>query len=97
MKRKNDSVTLSTVNKEVVREPRRFKPGAVRGFPLTSTRFGAVIGLLWILPLLLVFHGVWNVPLTLVIVDAAWHVVEEGVAGVVIAFVYGAGAAASSE
>ncbi len=62
-----------------------------------GARFGAVIGLLWILPLLLVFHGVWNVPLTLVIVDTAWHVIEEGLAGIAIAFVYGTGTAASSE
>ncbi len=52
-------------------------------------RFGALIGLIWILPVSLIFHGVWDLPLTGVIVDSAWHVVEEGIAGIAIAFVYG--------
>ncbi len=52
-------------------------------------RFGALIGLIWILPVSLIFHGVWNLPLTGVIVDSAWHVVEEGIAGIAIALVYG--------
>ncbi len=52
-------------------------------------RFGAVIGLIWILPLSVILHGVWNYPLTAVIVDSAWHVVEEGIAGIGIALVYG--------
>ena len=42
-------------------------------------------------------HGIWNLPLPVTLVDAAWHVVENGLAGIVIAFVYGAGATASSE
>ena len=52
-------------------------------------RFGALIGLIWILPLSVILHGVWNLPLTGVIVDSAWHVVEEGVGGIAIARVYG--------
>jgi len=52
-------------------------------------RFGALIGLIWILPLSVILHGVWNLPLTGVIVDSAWHVVEEGIAGIGIALVYG--------
>ena len=52
-------------------------------------RFGALIGLIWILPLSMIFHGVWNLPLTGVIVDSAWHVVEEGIAGIAIGLVYG--------
>ncbi len=52
-------------------------------------RFGALIGLIWILPVSVIFHGVWNYPLTGVIVDSAWHVVEEGMAGIAIALVYG--------
>ena len=72
--------------------------GYTGGSPVKEgARFGAFIVILWILPLLLIFHVVWNVSLTLVIVDAAWHVVEEGLAGIAIAFVYGAGTEASSE
>jgi len=52
-------------------------------------RFGALIGLIWILPWSLNIHGLWNLPLTVVIVDSAWRVVEEGIAGIVIALVYG--------
>ncbi len=59
-------------------------------------RFGALVGLIWVLPLSLIFSGVWNYPLVSVIVDSAWHIVEQGVVGIVIAFIYGT-AAASSE
>lgn len=54
-------------------------------------RFGAVIGIIWALPMQLVFHGIWNLPLSGVLVDSAWHVVEQGVGGIVIAYVYGTG------
>ena len=52
-------------------------------------RFGAMIGLIWVLPISVVDHGLHNLPLTLVIVDSAWHVVQEGIGGIVIALVYG--------
>ncbi len=52
-------------------------------------RFGALIGLIWVLPSTVVLHGLWNVPLTTVMVDPAWHVVEEGIGGIAIALVYG--------
>ncbi len=59
-------------------------------------RFGALVGLIWVLPVSLIFSGAWNYPLVAVIVDSAWHIVEQGVVGIVIAFIYGT-AAASSE
>ena len=59
-------------------------------------RFGILIGLLWTLPLQLVFHGLLNLGLTGGLVDAGWHVVEQGVGGIIIAMVYGAGAASES-
>ncbi|OGU60618.1 MAG: hypothetical protein A2455_07340 [Ignavibacteria bacterium RIFOXYC2_FULL_35_16] len=52
-------------------------------------RFGAIIGLIWLLPWSVMMHGLWNYPLAGVIVDSAWHVVEEGVGGIVIGLVYG--------
>ncbi len=52
-------------------------------------RFGALIGLIWILPWSVIIHGLWNYPLAGVIVDSAWRVVEEGIAGIGIALVYG--------
>ena len=54
-------------------------------------RFGALIGLIWILPWSLIIHGIWKYPLLSVIVDSAWHIVEEGVAGIVIGVIYGTG------
>ncbi len=52
-------------------------------------RFGALIGLIWILPWSVIIHGLWNYPLAGVIVDSAWRVIEEGIAGIGIALVYG--------
>ena len=37
----------------------------------------------------LVIHGIWNYPLASLIVDSAWHVVEQGIAGIIIALIYG--------
>ena len=60
-------------------------------------RFGALVGLIWILPFSLILHGIINISLVAVIVDAGWHIVQEGLAGIVLAFIYGSGAAATSE
>lgn len=54
-------------------------------------RFGAVIGIIWALPMQLVFHGLWNYPLSGVLVDSAWHVFEQGLGGIVIAYIFGTG------
>ena len=59
-------------------------------------RFGILIGLLWILPLQLVLHALLNTGLTGALVDAGWHVVEQGVGGIIIAMVYGEGAVSES-
>ena len=59
-------------------------------------RFGALVGLIWVLPVSSMCSGVCNYPLVAVIVDSAWHIVEQGVVGIVIALIYGT-AAASSE
>ena len=52
-------------------------------------RFGAVIGLIWILPWSVIIYGIWNLPLAVVLVDSAWHVVEEGLAGLAVGLIYG--------
>ena len=59
-------------------------------------RFGAFMGLVAFLPLNLIFYGTLNVTLAGALVDAGWHMVEEGVGGVIIAMVYGSGAAPDS-
>ncbi len=52
-------------------------------------RFGALFGLIWILPWSLIIVGIWNVSFAGVAVDALWHVVEEGIAGIAVAYAYG--------
>jgi hypothetical protein len=52
-------------------------------------RFGVLIGLVAWLPTNLILHGVWNNPLAAALVDSVWHVVEQGIGGIVIALVYG--------
>ena len=52
-------------------------------------KFGAMIGLLWWLPTQLVLYGALEGPLSIVLVDGGWHLVEEGLAGIALAMVYG--------
>lgn len=66
-----------------------FPIGAKGGPPVAEGfRFGAVIGLLWVLPWSLIIVGIWNVGLTVVLVDSGWHVVEQGIAGIGVAYAY---------
>ena len=60
-------------------------------------RFGILIGLLWVLPHGLISHATENITLTGIIVDAIWHVVEEGAGGIAVAMVYGAPVAEAAE
>jgi len=53
---------------------------------LTGMIFGAVIGLLWVFPHELAMAGAHAKPLTYVFKNAAWHIVEQGIGGIVIAF-----------
>lgn len=53
-------------------------------------RFGVLIGILWVLPNSLVLYGATNSGTrALILVDTIWHIVEQGVGGVVIATIYG--------
>ena len=56
---------------------------------IEGLKFGVLMGLLWILPLGVVLFGVMESSGTLLIVDAVWHVVEQGIGGIVIGLVYG--------
>jgi len=51
-------------------------------------RFGVVIGLLWILLYNVIMIGVMGTAKTLVVVDALWHIFEQGIGGIVIGYVY---------
>ncbi len=66
-----------------------YPQGYKGGSPLKEgLRFGVVIGLLWILPYNVIMIGVMGTAKTLVVVDALWHIVEQGVGGIVIGYVY---------
>jgi hypothetical protein len=56
---------------------------------IEGLKFGILMGLLWILPLSLVLYGVMGGSGTVIIVDVIWHVVEQGIGGIVIGLVYG--------
>ncbi len=66
--------------------PMGYKGGA----PITEgARFGAIIGLLWILPWSVIISGIWDMAFSTILVDAAWHVIEEGLGGIAVGLVYG--------
>ncbi len=52
-------------------------------------RFGVVIGLVAWFTTNLILHAVWKNTLAAALVDSVWHVVEQGIGGIVIALVYG--------
>ncbi|MEW5979907.1 MAG: hypothetical protein AB1898_29270 [Acidobacteriota bacterium] len=56
---------------------------------LRGLLFGMIIGLLWMLPMSLVLHGVYNLPGMALLLDTAWALIEQGLGGVVIAVIYG--------
>ena len=61
-------------------------------------KFGVLVGLVWILPLSLILYAVSkDFSLNVLIVDALWHLVEEGAGGAVIGLVYGRNADSSRE
>ena len=67
-----------------------YPKGYEGGSPITEgLKFGAVIGLLWWFPTQLVLYGVLDGPFSMVLVDGAWHLVEEGLAGAALGLVYG--------
>ena len=75
-----------------------YPKGYQGGTPVTEgLKFGIVIGLLWILPVSVVLSGViTGYSGKLLIVDSVWHIVEQGIGGIVIGLVYGSGAEETS-
>ena len=70
--------------------PKMYTKGYEGHAPLgEGLKFGAIIGLLWWLPTNLVLYGVTESPFSLVIVDSAWHVVEEALGGAALGLVSG--------
>lgn len=61
-------------------------------------RFGVIMGLLWVLPHGVVLHGVeYGATGKLILVDAAWHLVEQGIGGIVMALTLWVGVRGGSE
>ena len=52
-------------------------------------KFGAIMGLLWVFPHELAMAGAHGESIAYVFKNAAWHIVEQGVGGMVIGTVYG--------
>ncbi len=66
-----------------------FPLGYKGGSPVKEgLRFGAIIGLLWFLPFNVIMIGVIGKSGTLVVVDGLWRMVEQGIGGIVIGYVY---------
>ena len=51
-------------------------------------RFGIIIGLLWVFPHGLAMAGAHDESISYVFKNAAWHMVEQGAGGIVIAYVF---------
>ena len=67
-----------------------YPKGYAGGSPIAEgLKFGAIIGLLWWFPTNLVLYGAFDGPFSIVLVDGAWHLVEEGLAGIALGLVYG--------
>ena len=46
--------------------------------------FGATFGLAATLPLYLILYGRWEISMAYILVDSAWHLVEQGIGGAVL-------------
>ena len=59
------------------------------GRPLIEgLRFGVIIGLLWIFPHELAMAGAHGDSISYVFKNAGWHMVEQGIGGIVIGLIY---------
>ncbi len=55
---------------------------------IEGLKFGVVIGLLWVFPHELAMAGAHGESISYVIKNAVWHMVEQGVGGIVIGLIY---------
>lgn len=66
-----------------------FSISNVSGQPIIAgLKFGIVIGLLWIFPHELAMAGAHGKSLVYVFKNASWHIVEQGIGGIIIALVF---------
>ena len=58
-------------------------------------RFGLLIGVLWVFPHGLAMAGAHGTSIAYVFKNTGWHLIEQGVGGLVIGWIYGRGASKS--
>ena len=56
---------------------------------LEGLRFGIIIGLLWVFPHSLAMAGAHGDSIIYVFKNSAWHLVEQGLGGIIIGLIYG--------
>ena len=56
---------------------------------IEGLRFGIIIGLLWVMPHGLAMAGAHGESIIYVIKNSIWHMVEQGIGGIIIGLVYG--------
>ena len=56
---------------------------------LEGLRFGVIIGILWVFPHELAMVGAHGESLSYVIRNGLWHIVEQGLGGIVLGLIYG--------
>lgn len=55
---------------------------------LNGLKFGMIIGALWVFPHGLAMAGAHGDSILYIFKNTAWHMVEQGIGGIVVAFVY---------
>lgn len=56
-------------------------------------KFGILIGLLFELPMAIIFYSIMEgVTISMVLTESVWHVIEQGIGGIAIAYAYGTSA-----
>ncbi len=56
---------------------------------LEGLRFGVIVGILWVFPHELAMAGAHEASLSYVFRNGIWHVIEQGIGGIVLGILYG--------
>ncbi len=56
---------------------------------IEGLQFGVIIGLLWVFPHGLAMAGAHDTSILYVLKNSSWHMVEQGIGGIIIAMIYG--------
>ncbi|MBO6524955.1 MAG: hypothetical protein JJ971_14070 [Balneolaceae bacterium] len=76
-------IVLTAIMTFIVVQNFNENPKFVGGF-----MFGGTFGLAATLPLYLILYGRWDISLTYILVDSAWHVFEQGLGGALLCWLY---------